>query len=162
VLLNKIFKLNLNDNELESLAINLGADCPFFIKSKPMLATGKGEILEPISLKLKNQFIVIVKPRAHISTAEAFANVKPTKQKVPLKERIQRPIQEWKDCIKNDFEPSIFEKYPGIRNIKNKMYKYGAVYASLSGSGSSVYGIFSQEKNLSAYFRSCTIWQGYL
>jgi len=162
LLLNKIFKLNITDTELEAFAVSLGSDCPFFLKSKAMLATGKGEVLQPISLKLKNHFIVIVKPRAHISTAEAFANVKPSKQKTPLSELVQRPIHEWKDCIKNDFEPSIFEKYPGIRNIKNKMYKFGAVYASMSGSGSSVYGIFSQEKNLSAYFRSCTVWQGYL
>ncbi|TAH43759.1 MAG: 4-(cytidine 5'-diphospho)-2-C-methyl-D-erythritol kinase [Bacteroidetes bacterium] len=162
MLLNKIFKLGASEEELESIAASIGSDCSFFIRNKPMMATGKGEILKPISLKLKNYFIVIVKPRAHISTAEAYASVKPSKPKFDLSEQIQRPISEWKDFVVNDFEHTIFEKHPGIKNIKNKMYKLGALYASMSGSGSSVYGIFSNEKNLSAYFRSCTVWQGYL
>ncbi len=162
ILLNKIFKLGANDDELESMALTLGSDCPFFIRNKPMLATGKGEILHPINLKLKNYFIVIVKPRTHISTSEAYSSIKPSKPKHQLSDLIQRPIAEWKDCIFNDFEQTIFEKHPGIKNIKNKMYKLGAIYASMSGSGSSVYGIFNQEKHLSAYFRSCTVWQSYL
>ncbi len=162
LLLNKIFKLGATESELESLAENLGSDCPFFIRNKPALASGKGEILNPVTLKLKNYFIVIVKPRAHVSTTEAYAGVKPSKPNVPLSELVHRPISEWKELIKNDFELTVFEKYPGIKNIKNKMYKLGAIYSSMSGSGSSVYGIFEQEKNLSAYFRSCTVWQGYL
>lgn len=162
LLLNRISKAGATDAELESIAATLGSDCAFFIRNKPVIASGKGEVLEPINLKLKNYFIVIVKPRAHISTTEAYAGVKPAKAKVSLADLIQKPIADWKDLIQNDFEKTIFEKYPGIRNIKNKMYKLGAIYASMSGSGSSVYGIFEQEKNLSAYFRSCTVWQSYL
>lgn len=160
MLLNKINKLGLSESDLESLAENLGSDCSFFIRNKTVLASGKGEILEPITLKLKNYFLVIVKPRVHVNTTEAYSFVKPFKRKSSLADLSQQPISEWKNIIYNDFEQSIFEKYPGIKNIKNKMYKLGAVYASMSGSGSSVYGIFEQEKNLNAYFRSCTVWHG--
>lgn len=107
-------------------------------------------------------FIVVVKPRVHVSTAEAYSKVIPQKKNSSLKELIRLPIEDWKECIVNDFEKSIFETYPGIRNIKNKLYKFGAVYASMSGSGSAVYGLFKEEKNLRAYFRSCTVWQGKL
>ena len=162
LLLNKVYKLGVSDEELENMAQSIGSDCPFFIRNKAVIATGKGEILQPLNLKLKNYFIVVVKPRTHINTAEAYSMIKPAKPKNSLLDLIQRPISEWKDTIKNDFEQTIFEKHPGIKNIKNKMYKLGAVYASMSGSGSSVYGIFEKEKNLNAYFRSCTVWQGFL
>jgi 4-diphosphocytidyl-2-C-methyl-D-erythritol kinase len=162
MMLDKIFKLGASETELESMAAEIGSDCPFFIRNKPVIASAKGNVLNPVNLKLKNLFIVLVKPRAHVNTTEAYANVKPAKPKIALSELIQRPITEWKDLIQNDFEFSIFEKYPGIKNIKNKMYKLGAIYASMSGSGSSVYGIFESEKNLNAYFRSCTVWQGQL
>lgn len=160
--LNKLFRLNLSDQELENYAVELGSDCPFFIRNKAMYATEKGNIMEPISLKLKNLYIVIVKPRVHVSTAEAYAGVSPQKKSTSLKDLVRLPIESWKDCIENDFEKSIFENYQGIRNIKSKLYKFGAVYASMSGSGSAVYGLFKEEKNLRAYFRSCTVWQGRL
>lgn len=162
LLLNKIFRLNISENVLMDMAAELGSDCPFFIRNKACLATSKGEVLQPVSLKLKNYFLVIVKPRVHVSTAEAYSMVKPASPPVPLKELISRPLTEWKDNIKNDFESGIFEKFPGVKNIKLKLYKLGAVYASMSGSGSAVYGIFEKEKNLAAYFRSCTVWQGIL
>ncbi len=162
LLLNRLFKLGAEDAELEEMAVTLGSDCPFFIKNKPVIASGKGEILEVINLKMKNYFIVIVKPRVHVSTTEAYSMVKPSRPSRSLHELVQGPVEEWKDLVQNDFEKTIFEKYPGVRNIKNKMYKLGAVYASMSGSGSAVYGIFNQEKNLRAYFRSCTLWQGYM
>lgn len=160
--LDKLFRLNISDAELENFALEIGSDCPFFIRNKPMYAIGKGNVMEAISLKLKNMFIVVVKPRVHVSTAEAYSKVIPQKKNSSLKELIRLPIEDWKECIVNDFEKSIFETYPGIRNIKNKLYKFGAVYASMSGSGSAVYGLFKEEKNLRAYFRSCTVWQGKL
>ncbi|HRH67395.1 MAG TPA: 4-(cytidine 5'-diphospho)-2-C-methyl-D-erythritol kinase [Bacteroidia bacterium] len=160
--LNKLFRLNLSEEELEDYASEIGSDCPFFIRNKAMYATEKGNVMEPVNLKLKNIYIVVVKPRVHISTAEAYAGISPAKKNNSLKDLIRLPIEDWKDQIANDFEKTIFESHPGIRNIKNKLYKFGAVYASMSGSGSAVYGLFKEEKNLRAYFRSCTVWQGKL
>ena len=160
--LNKLFKLNISEEEMENFASELGSDCAFFIRNKAMYATEKGNVLEPITLKLKNLFIVIVKPRVHISTVEAYAGISPQKKKISLKELVRFPIEEWKNQIENDFEKTIFETHPGIRNIKTKLYKFGALYASMSGSGSAVYGLFKEEKNLRAYFRSCTVWHGRL
>ncbi len=162
MLLNKIFRLNITETELIEMASELGSDCPFFIRNKPSIAVSKGEVLQPVSLKLKNFFLVIVKPRVHVSTAEAYSMVRPASPPIPLKELISRPVSAWKENIKNDFELSIFEKFPGVKNIKLKLYKLGAIYASMSGSGSAVYGIFEKEKNLKAYFRSCIVWQGML
>lgn len=162
ILLNKIFRLGISDPELEVLAASLGSDCPFFIRNKPVYATQKGDVLEPVALKIKNFYVTIVKPRVHISTAEAYAGVVPVKKKENLKDLLRLPVEEWKNCVQNDFEKNIFEAHPGIRNIKNKLYKFGAVYASMSGSGSAVYGLFKEEKNLGAYFRSCTVWHGKL
>ncbi|MBP6402664.1 MAG: 4-(cytidine 5'-diphospho)-2-C-methyl-D-erythritol kinase [Bacteroidia bacterium] len=160
--LNKLFKLNIAEEEMEKFSSELGSDCAFFIRNKAMYATEKGNVLEPITLKLKNLFIVIVKPRVHISTVEAYAGISPQKKKISLKELVRFPIEEWKNQIENDFEKTIFETHPGIRNIKTKLYKFGALYASMSGSGSAVYGLFKEEKNLRAYFRSCTVWHGRL
>lgn len=162
LLLNKLFKLKLSEQELEERAIKLGSDCPFFIRNKPVLATGKGNIFHPLNLKLKNYFLVIVKPRVHISTAEAYAGVSFHPAPHPIGETLKLSLDQWKERLGNDFEKSVFEKNPGIRNIKNKLYKQGAIYASMSGSGSAVYGIFNESKNLRAYFRSCTVWQGWL
>ncbi|REJ82401.1 MAG: 4-(cytidine 5'-diphospho)-2-C-methyl-D-erythritol kinase [Bacteroidetes bacterium] len=160
LLLNKLFRLGMSDSDLESIAAELGSDCPFFIKNKAVIASGRGEIFEPLNLKLKNYFLTIVKPRVHVSTAEAYSGIQPRKPAVSLKELIRLPIDSWKENISNDFEDVIFNKYPSVAKIKQNLYKLGAVYASMSGSGSAVYGIFKEEKNLSAYFRSCTVWHG--
>jgi len=160
--LNKICKLGLKDEELEKLAAQLGSDCPFFIRNKPVFASGRGNEMEEINLKLKGWYLVIVKPRLHIGTAEAFSGIVPKQPAVSLRTKISLPIQQWKNEIVNDFEQNIFEKHPSIRNIKNKLYQYGATYASMSGSGSAVFGLFPEEKNLKPYFRSCTVWQGKL
>jgi 4-diphosphocytidyl-2-C-methyl-D-erythritol kinase len=162
ILLNKIFKLNISEKDQEDFASQLGSDCPFFIRNKPVLATGRGEIFEPVKLKMKNIFCVIVKPRQHISTASAYSWIKPHKRSTSLKELILLPVSDWKDAIENDFEKVVFEKYPAIKNIKSRLYKLGAVYASMSGSGSAVYGLFTEEKHLNTYFRSSTVWSGKL
>ena len=161
-ILNKIFKLNISENDQESFANQLGSDCAFFVRNKPVFATGKGEIMEPLKLKLKNVFCVIIKPRIHISTSEAYSWIKPVKRNSSLKELIQLPMNDWKNLIENDFEKVIFEKYPAIKNIKSRLYKLGATYASMSGSGSAVYGLFSEEKHLDTYFRSSTVWSGFI
>jgi len=158
--LNKIFNMKLSDEQLQEHASELGSDCSFFIRNKPVFAAGKGNEFEEIKLSLKNYFITIVKPKVHISTAKAYSQVIPKKPAMSLKELTRQPITKWKDSVHNDFEKSIFEEFAVIRNIKTKLYNYGATYASMSGSGSSVFGIFKEEKDLRSSFKNCTVWSG--
>jgi 4-diphosphocytidyl-2-C-methyl-D-erythritol kinase len=158
ILLNKIFDLKLNDADLETISAQIGSDCPFFIRNRPVFASGKGDEFENISLKLKGLFLVIIKPRIHVNTAEAYSWITPRKRTESLKEQIKLPLKDWIDCIENDFEIPVCERFPTIRNIKSRLYKSGAIYASMSGSGSSVYGIFEEEKNLNTYFRSSVVF----
>lgn len=144
-LLNELFELNISKEKLQSYAIELGADCPIFIQNVPSFAEGIGEILSPISVSLSGYKLIIVKPNIYISTREAFANIKPEAPRYNLHESIKRPIEEWKDIIANDFEASIFPRHPELADIKNTLYSQGAVYASMSGSGSSLYGIFPND-----------------
>lgn len=160
-LLNTTFNLNVTDKELVSLAVKLGADCPFFIYNRPMFASGIGEVLEDIDLSLKGYYFVLVKPDIHIPTKDAFAEIRPIQPQISLKDIITRPISEWKDCVINDFEKSIFPKYPLIKEIKDVLYNNGAVYASMSGSGSSVFGIFKDEpRNIGNLYPDYFLWQG--
>ena len=151
-LLNKKFELNLSEKQLINYSLQLGSDCPFFILNKPCFATGRGEILEQTGLDLSEFKILIVHPPIHISTAWAFANINPLKPAKSIKQIIQQPISSWKAELINDFEKPVFEKYPEIKNIKVKLYDAGATYASMSGSGSAVYGIFRKEKLISISF----------
>lgn len=145
--LNVLFELKISTKKLEKLASELGADCPVFIRNKPVFASGIGNVFSPVKLVLKNYFLLLVKPDIHVSTPEAYSLVIPEKPQVSLSELIQSPIAEWKGLIKNDFEKSVFTRYPQIAEIKDSMYDLGAVYASMSGSGSSVYGIFETPPN---------------
>ena len=151
-LLNKKFELDLSEKQLIKYSLQLGSDCPFFIANKPCFATGRGEILEQIELNLSEHKIVIVHPSIHISTAWAFANIKPAKPAKPIKQVIGKSILTWKDELRNDFELPVFEKYPEIKKIKEDVYNSGADYASMSGSGSAVYGIFRKEQPISLSF----------
>ena len=141
-LMNEKFKLGLDLDQMEAYAAKLGADCAFFVRNEPVFATGVGNLFEPIRLSLSGHYIVIVKPNIAVSTKEAFALIKPKHPEVSLKDCIQQPIETWKNTIKNDFELSVFTQYPEIAAIKDELYDMGAVYASMSGSGSAVYGIF--------------------
>jgi 4-diphosphocytidyl-2-C-methyl-D-erythritol kinase len=161
-MLNKLFSLKLNEEQLQEYASQVGSDCAFFIRNKSVFASGKGDKLEEIKVSLKNYFIVIIKPKIRVSTKEAYSHVVTAKPVASLKELIRLPVSKWKENIQNDFEKTIFEEFTIIRNIKAKLYKYGAVYASMSGSGSSVYGIFSEEKKLDNSFRNCTVCSGRL
>ena len=143
-LLNEKFELNLSSDQLINYSLILGSDCPFFIINKPCFATGRGEILEEIKLDLSAYKFIIVNSGIHISTAEAFAGITPALPAKSLKEIIQQPIETWKAELVNDFEKNIFSQYPEIEEIKNKLYDNGAIYASMSGSGSTVYGIFKK------------------
>ena len=151
-LLNSLYGLDMPEIRLEELASQLGADCPFFIRNKPVFATGIGNIFTPVDLSLKGYFIVLVKPDIHVSTKEAYESVKPGSPAVSLLEIIKNPPETWKDIMVNDFESSVFVKHPAIKDIKEKLYDFGAIYASMSGSGSSVFGIFKEETDLSKEF----------
>ena len=131
--------------QLEAYATKLGADCPFFITSTPVYATGIGNEFHPIALDLGGLYLVVVKPDVFVSTKEAYSMVKPEKPAVTLDEKIVRPITEWRDTISNDFEKGIFALHPELEGIKSKLYELGALYAAMSGSGSTVFGIFKSE-----------------
>ena len=139
---NELFQLQLSTSELQNLAAQLGSDTAFFVENSPVYATGRGEIMTPINLDLSDYKIEVIKPDFSISTKEAYAGVHPRQPEVSLNELIQKPISEWKHCIHNDFEDTLFVKYPQLQEIKDDFYARGAVYASMSGSGSAVYGLF--------------------
>ena len=141
-LLNRRFNLRMRQSTMERYAARLGSDCAFFISNSPSIATGRGEILNPISLSLKGYTILLVKPDIAVSTAEAYAGVTPHKPETALADAVMRPVSEWKDCVFNDFEPSVFAKYPLLADIKEKLYSLGAEYAAMTGSGSTIYGLF--------------------
>ena len=144
-LLNEKFKLNLSIEKMEEYAAILGADCAFFIENKPVFASGIGNIFEPIQLSLKGYYLVLVKPDIFVSTKDAFAHITPMQPAQSLKEIIRMPVETWRATMKNDFEESVFQKFPEIAAIKDKLYDLGAIYASMSGSGSSVFGIFREQ-----------------
>lgn len=144
-LLNEQFGLALTDDALEEYAARLGADCAFFIKNRPVYAEGIGNLFSPITLSLKGYRLWLVKPDIFVSTRDAFARIKPRRPQASLREIVKLPVEEWKACMVNDFEESVFPQFPAIGEIKEEMYRQGAVYASMSGSGSSVYGLFKAD-----------------
>lgn len=158
-LLNQVFDLRLSNDKLRDYALKLGSDCPFFIDDQPMLGTGRGEVLTNVSVNLSGKFLTLIKPDVHVSTAEAYAGVKSAQHSESIKNILeQKPITEWKDLLKNDFEESVFVKYPAIKEIKEKLYQQGAIYASMSGSGSTVFGVFEERVDLKAHFPGSTYW----
>ena len=142
--LDKAFGLNIPLQKQEEYASQLGSDCAFFIANKPTFAYGRGELFSPINLDLSNYHILLVKPNVAISTAQAYANINPHTVNTSLTELTQLPIDEWEGKVINDFEKSIFPSYPQLQQIKDILYKNGALYASMSGSGSTIYGIFRE------------------
>lgn len=164
-LLNEKFSLQLTQEALEEYAASLGADCAFFIRNTPTYAEGIGNIFSPISLSLEGYKIIVVKPDIFVSTRDAFAQIKPHRPEVPLKEIVKRPIEEWKELMLNDFEESVFPQFPAIREIKEELYGEGAVYAAMSGSGSSVFGLFEPETELTVKafgIERATVYRGTL
>ena len=141
-MLNTHLNLKISSEELQKYAAQIGADCPFFIENRPVFATGTGDRFQPVNLDLSEYEVLIVKPDISVSTPEAFKNIVPQKPSFNLKDIEKLPIEEWRSFIKNDFEKSVFEKYPEIKKLKNTLYEMGAVYASMSGSGSAVFGVF--------------------
>ncbi len=153
-MLNEMFSLNIPVEKLEEYAAVLGADCAFFVRNEPVLATGIGNVFQDIDLNLEKYHIAIVKPPVFVSTAQAYAGVTPKMPENSLAEMIKKPVSEWKNCVFNDFEQGVFEKFPVIAEVKNELYRQGAVYASMSGSGSAVYGIFEKKPKLEDVFPS--------
>jgi 4-diphosphocytidyl-2-C-methyl-D-erythritol kinase len=161
--MNEIFHLEISNEQLIQYALQLGSDCPFFIHNKPCFATSRGEIMEPVELDLKNYKIVLINPGIHISTAWAFSNVTPLKPEISVRNIIEQPIKTWKKELVNDFESPAMLAFPVIANIKQQLYNQGAVYASMTGSGSTLYGIF--EKSVIPQFQltdNCTTFEASL
>ena len=162
-LLNDMCELGLSMDEMKAYVASLGSDCVFFIEDKPVFASSRGEVTEAINLDLNSYFIGIVFPEIQISTPFAYSLVTPQKQKDSLKNIIKvKNISEWKDAIINDFEKPLFEKYPIIAKVKDQLYKEGAVYAAMTGSGSAVYGIFDRKTEIAATFPEYKTWTGEL
>ncbi|MBA4057056.1 MAG: 4-(cytidine 5'-diphospho)-2-C-methyl-D-erythritol kinase, partial [Marivirga sp.] len=160
-LLNTIFELQLSQQILMDYASRLGSDCSFFIQDKPMLGTGRGEVLNEITDLPSGNHLVMIKPDIHISTAEAYAGIRPRKPVHSVDFALRQPLTKWKFLLKNDFEETVFEKFPAIKEIKDKLYSMGALYASMSGTGSTVFGIFDKEIDLSE-FKNMPNWSGVL
>jgi 4-diphosphocytidyl-2-C-methyl-D-erythritol kinase len=151
-LLNEQFALGLTDEQLVGYAARLGADCPFFIWSRPAYAEGIGERLQPVSLSLSNYHIAIVRPDIPVSTKEAFSLVKPQRPSRNCRDIVMQPVETWREELVNDFEQSVFALHPEIGAIKKQLYDMGAVYAAMSGSGSSLFGIFRKPINIGEHF----------
>ena len=151
-LLNEMFTLSLSEEQMISYAARLGADCPFFILSRPAYAEGIGERLQPVSLDLSSYYIGVVRPDIPVSTREAFSLIQPRKPAKCCREVVMQPIETWRDELTNDFEQSVFALHPEIGAIKQQLYDLGAIYAAMSGSGSSVFGLFRDEIKICEHF----------
>lgn len=161
--LNDLFSLNLTTEQLAVYAGKLGSDCAFFVYDKPMIGTGRGERLEAVNVNLRGMHLAIVKPEIHISTADAFKMITPRKPEADIRSIVEGyPVSAWKDLLVNDFTSVVFGRYPLLSAISERLYACGALYVSLTGSGSAVYGIFDAEVELSEEFREYTYWFGAL
>ena len=160
-LMNNLFDLHLDNFFLEEYAAQLGSDCPFFIENTPKIARGRGEILTPIDISLKGKYLVLINPGIHVGTQEAYAGITPAPPKVKLEE-VLADQSRWKAELVNDFEASIFKNHPEIAEIKEKMYEAGAFYAVMSGSGSSVFGLFEEKPNFLSWQENYFVFEGQL
>ena len=162
-LLNETFDLGLSIADMERRVARLGADCAFFVQGKPAFATGIGDILSPIELSLSGMHLVLVKPDIFVSTKEAYGGIVPATPEHDLLESIKAPIAEWRHTVSNDFEKNVFRLYPEIAAIKQTLYDMGAVYASMSGSGSTVFALFQHAvEEAERVFDDCFVWQSKL
>ena len=157
--LNEYFELRISEKGLENYASRLGSDCAFFIRNRPAFASGKGDVLEDMALELDEYEIVIVKPDCKVSTAEAYAGISPAKAVFNLRELNLRPLTAWRKQVKNDFETTVFAKYPAIRKVKEELYNRGALYASMTGSGAGVFGIFPKGDVVLDTLQGNIIWR---
>lgn len=159
-LLNRFFKLGLSEDELETLARQLGSDCAFFIRNEPAFAFGKGDEFGAVALDLSDYYLALVMPPVQVPTAEAYQGTNPEKPANSLQILINTPVDQWKHTISNDFEKSIFSRFPLIASVKEELYRQGALYASMSGSGAAVYGIFKEVTELPGLESACRVFYG--
>jgi len=161
-ILNQVFDLGLSAEQMQDYARRLGSDCAFFIQNKPVFAFEKGDHFDSINLDLSGFFLILIKPAINVNTALAYANIVPYRPSLPVKEIINLPVEKWKELLKNDFETSVFKSYPEIGTIKKQLYESGALYASMSGSGSAVFGIFKTKTEMKSHFPDFFYWSGEL
>lgn len=163
-LLNEKFELKISAEDRKNFAAQLGSDCAFFIENKPVFASEKGDVFSSAKLDLSKYYFIVVYPAIHSNTAEAYRGIIPAKPKHALKETISVGIKSWKEKLENDFEKNIFYRFPELENIKSKFYEEGALYASMSGSGSAVFGIFEKESDISEFSfpKNYLTWSGAL
>ena len=159
-LLNQMFSLGLQEQQMIDYAAQLGADCPFFIVNRPSYAEGIGEKLQPVSLDLKGWYLAVVRPAIPVSTKEAFSLITPQHPVKNCRDIVLQPVETWREQLVNDFEKSVFAIHPEIGAIKERLYEMGAVYAAMSGSGSSLFGLFRNPVNLDSFdeegtFKTC-------
>jgi 4-diphosphocytidyl-2-C-methyl-D-erythritol kinase len=158
--LNQLFSLGLTSTQMQRYASQLGSDCAFFVEGKPTFCYEKGDKFKPINLSLRGKYLVLIYPDVHISTKEAYSQVAPQKTMFDLREFLEKtPIEMWKETLRNDFERSLFPKYPQLDEIKSTLYQQGALYASMSGSGSAIYGIFKEKPVSLSFPYQVQIWQ---
>jgi 4-diphosphocytidyl-2-C-methyl-D-erythritol kinase len=158
--INNYFNLSLTDEKLEEYASRLGSDCAFFIRNHPVSAYEKGNKFADVTLDLSDYYVLLINPGIHISTAEAYARVTPALPLGTPEMIVQTPVTEWKDSLTNDFEKSVFPAHPEIAEVKEMLYEHGALYASMSGSGSSVFGIYDKPPVVPEIFGKYFIWSG--
>jgi 4-diphosphocytidyl-2-C-methyl-D-erythritol kinase len=157
--INKYFELSIENETLKVMALELGSDCPFFIDSIPCYATGRGELLQPVNSILSGYYILIINPGIGINTRDAYLNCHPSEPATSLLKLTKRSVNQWKELIINDFEDYAFKIHPVIGNIKSELYNSGAIFSSMSGSGSTVYGIFSGKPKVPDKFKDFVIWE---
>ena len=160
LLLNELFALGLSQQQLIDRAAHLGADCPFFILNRPAYAEGIGEQLQPIGLDLSGWHLVVVRPGIPVSTKEAFSLIHPAHPSKCCRDIVAQPVSTWRDELTNDFEQSVFALHPEIGAIKQHLYDLGAAYAAMSGSGSAVFGLFTEAPDVSTAFPNMFVWSG--
>ncbi len=155
------YHLTISDFEAKELLAKVGSDCPFFWNNKPAFVFGRGEQMRALELDLSNYHFVLVNPNIHVSTKEAYAGVSPKNPPIDLAMLEWLDVSDWKDLVKNDFEDSLFPSYPEIAAIKSKLYELGATYASMTGSGSTVYGMFSSAIELPKEWEQYQVWKSF-
>jgi 4-diphosphocytidyl-2-C-methyl-D-erythritol kinase len=161
--LNNLFSLYISIEEMETFATQIGSDCPFFIKNETAIATGRGTILNQFNPELSGMKIILVNPGLPVSTAKAYGGISIVNSNPgDIQHILYTPVEQWKDALKNDFEEYVFQKHPEIQILKNKLYEAGAVYASMTGSGATVFGIFNEWSNNLDLPEDYICWQGEL
>ncbi|RKX18859.1 MAG: 4-(cytidine 5'-diphospho)-2-C-methyl-D-erythritol kinase [Candidatus Zixiibacteriota bacterium] len=160
--INEYFNLDLSVAKMKEIALQFGSDCPFFIENKPAVASGKGEILHPFDLDLSAYHIIIVKPHIAISTAMAYDSIKPKENPIDSESLQKQSVGNWQSVVENDFESFTFSKFPELKEIKENLLRYGALFSQMTGSGSAVYGIFKKRPEIPNHlFANCKVFSDF-